>query len=289
MSKINKFIFISGLSGSGKSSALKVFEELRFFCMDNFPLQLIKKFIDIVEEGAFAVKDIAVVCDIREIDFQKYFFESVEWLKSKNINVIILYLHASKEKLITRYQETRRQHPLSIIKQLSLTQAIEEEKAIMECVAKISDFIIDTTDLNVNNLKNLILAKFGDTQALKPIVQLESFGFKYGLPAESDYVFDARFLPNPYFIESLKNTTGLDEVTYNFVLNQPNAKEFIDKIKDFLQFVLPLFKDMSKSYITISIGCTGGKHRSVAIVKHLEGFVKSMDYIVNTIHRDIGR
>ncbi|AHF96899.1 MAG: RNase adapter RapZ [Desulfurella sp.] len=289
MSKINKFIFISGLSGSGKSSALKVFEELRFFCMDNFPLQLIKKFIDIVEEGTFAVKDIAVVCDIREIDFQKYFFESVEWLKSKNINVIILYLHASKEKLITRYQETRRQHPLSIIKQLSLTQAIEEEKAIMECVAKISDFIIDTTDLNVNNLKNLILAKFGDTQALKPIVQLESFGFKYGLPAESDYVFDARFLPNPYFIESLKNTTGLDEVTYNFVLNQPNAKEFIDKIKDFLQFVLPLFKEMSKSYITISIGCTGGKHRSVAIVKHLEGFVKSMDYIVNTIHRDIGR
>ncbi|WP_291492916.1 RNase adapter RapZ [Desulfurella sp.] len=289
MSKINKFIFISGLSGSGKSSALKVFEELRFFCMDNFPLQLIRKFIDIVEEGAFAVKDIAVVCDIREIDFQKFFFESVEWLKSKNINVIILYLHASKEKLITRYQETRRQHPLSIIKQLSLTQAIEEEKSIMECVAKISDFIIDTTDLNVNNLKNLILAKFGDTQALKPIVQLESFGFKYGLPAESDYVFDARFLPNPYFIESLKNTTGLDEVTYNFVLSQPNAKEFIDKIKDFLQFVLPLFKEMSKSYITISIGCTGGKHRSVAIVKHLEGFVKSMDYIVNTIHRDIGR
>ncbi|MGC8502598.1 RNase adapter RapZ [Desulfurella sp.] len=289
MKRINKFVFISGLSGSGKSSALKVFEELRFFCMDNFPLQLIKKFIDIVEEGAFAVKDIAVVCDIREIDFQKFFFESVEWLKSKNINVIILYLHSNKEKLITRYQETRRQHPLSIIKQLSLTQAIEEEKSIMECVAKISDFVIDTTDLNVNNLKNLILAKFGDTQALKPIVQLESFGFKYGLPAESDYVFDARFLPNPYFIESLKNTTGLDEVTYNFVLSQPNAKEFIDKIKDFLQFVLPLFKDMSKSYITISIGCTGGKHRSVAIVKHLEGFVKSMDYIVNTIHRDIGR
>ena len=289
MSKINKFVFISGLSGSGKSSALKVFEELRFFCMDNFPLQLIKKFIDIVEEGTFTVKDIAIVCDIREIDFQKYFFESVEWLKSKNINVVILYLHANKEKLIARYQETRRQHPLTLFKQLSLMQAIEEEKSIMDGVAKIADLVIDTTDLNVNNLKNLILAKFGDNLQLKPIVQLESFGFKYGLPAESDYVFDARFLPNPYFIESLKNTTGLDEVTYNFVLTQPHAKEFIDKIKDFLQFILPLFTQMSKSYITISIGCTGGKHRSVAIVKHLEEFVRNMDYIVNTIHRDIGR
>jgi len=289
MNRINKFVFISGLSGSGKSSALKVFEELRFFCMDNFPLQLIKKFIDIVEEGAFAVKNIAIVCDIREIDFQKYFFESIDWLKSKNINIIILYLHANKEKIIARYQETRRQHPLTLFKQLSLMQAIEEEKSIMDGVAKISDLVIDTTDLNVNNLKNLILAKFGDNQHLKPIVQLESFGFKYGLPAESDYVFDARFLPNPYFIESLKNTTGLDEVTYKFVLSQQHAKEFIDKIKDFLRFILPLFTQMSKSYITISIGCTGGKHRSVAIVKHLEGFVKSMDYIVNTIHRDIGR
>ncbi|OSS41394.1 putative P-loop-containing kinase [Desulfurella amilsii] len=289
MSKINKFVFISGLSGSGKSSALKVFEELRFFCMDNFPLQLIKKFIDIAEEGTFAVKDIAIVCDIREIDFQKYFFESVEWLKSKNINVIIVYLHANKEKLIARYQETRRQHPLTLFKQLSLMQAIEEEKSIMDGVAKISDLVIDTTDLNVNNLKNLLLAKFGDDQQLKPIVQLESFGFKYGLPAESDYIFDARFLPNPYFIESLKNTTGLDEVTYNFVLTQPHAKEFIDKIKDFLKFILPLFTQISKSYITISIGCTGGKHRSVAIVKHLEEFVRNMDYIVNTIHRDIGR
>ncbi|MGE4546948.1 MAG: RNase adapter RapZ [Desulfurella sp.] len=289
MNRINKFVFISGLSGSGKSSALKVFEELRFFCMDNFPLQLIKKFIDIVEEGTFTVKDIAIVCDIREIDFQKYFFESVEWLKSKNINVVILYLHANKEKLIARYQETRRQHPLTLFKQLSLMQAIEEEKSIMDGVCKIADLVIDTTDLNVNNLKNLILAKFGDNLQLKPIVQLESFGFKYGLPAESDYVFDARFLPNPYFIESLKNTTGLDEVTYNFVLSQPHAKEFIDKIKDFLQFILPLFTQMSKSYITISIGCTGGKHRSVAIVKHLEEFIKSMDYIVNTIHRDIGR
>jgi len=289
MNRINKFVFISGLSGSGKSSALKVFEELRFFCMDNFPLQLIKKFIDIVEEGTFTVKDIAIVCDIREIDFQKYFFESVEWLKSKNINVVILYLHANKEKLIARYQETRRQHPLTLFKQLSLMQAIEEEKSIMDGVAKIADLVIDTTDLNVNNLKNLILAKFGDNLQLKPIVQLESFGFKYGLPAESDYVFDARFLPNPYFIESLKNTTGLDEVTYNFVLTQPHAKEFIDKIKDFLQFILPLFTQMSKSYITISIGCTGGKHRSVAIVKHLEEFVRNMDYIVNTIHRDIGR
>lgn len=289
MKKINKFVFISGLSGSGKSSALKVFEELRFFCMDNFPLQLIKKFIDIVEEGAFAVENIAIVCDVREIDFQKYFFESVGWLKSKGINVNILYLHANKNKLIARYQETRRQHPLSIIKQLSLTQAIEEEKLIMDKVEKISDFVIDTTDLNANNLKNLILAKFGNNQQLKPIVQLESFGFKYGLPAESDYVFDARFLPNPYFIESLKNTTGLDEVTYNFVLNNPQALEFIRKIKDFLQFVLPLFTQMSKSYITISIGCTGGKHRSVAIVKHLEEYVKSMDYIVNAIHRDIGR
>lgn len=289
MKKINKFVFISGLSGSGKSSALKVFEELRFFCMDNFPLQLIKKFIDIVEEGAFAVENIAVVCDVREIDFQKYFFESVEWLKNKGININILYLHANKNKLIARYQETRRQHPLSIIKQISLTQAIEEEKLIMDNVEKISDFVIDTTDLNVNNLKNLILAKFGNNQELKPIVQLESFGFKFGLPAESDYVFDARFLPNPYFIESLKNTTGLDEVTYNFVINNPQALEFIRKIEDFLQFVLPLFTQMSKSYITISIGCTGGKHRSVAIVKHLEEYVKSMDYIVNAIHRDIGR
>ncbi len=289
MSKINKLVFISGLSGSGKCSALKVFEELRFFCMDNFPLQLIKKFIDIVEEGSFAVENIAVVCDIREIDFQKYFFESIKWLKEKGINVNILYLHARQDKLIARYQETRRQHPLSIIKQLSLTQALEEERLIMENVAKISDFVIDTTDLNANNLKNLILAKFGAAELLKPIIQLESFGFKYGLPAESDYVFDARFLPNPYFIESLKNTTGLDDVTYNFVLSQPHAKEFIEKIKDFLQFVLPLFKDMSKSYITISIGCTGGKHRSVAIVRYLENFMKGQDYIVNTIHRDIGR
>ncbi len=289
MSKIKKFVFISGLSGSGKSSALKVFEELRFFCMDNFPLQLIKKFIDIIEEGTFVVENVAIVCDIREIDFQTYFFESVEWLKSKGINVNILYLYANKEKLIARYQETRRQHPLSIIKQLSLTQAIEEEKAIMDCVKKISDFVIDTNDLNVNNLKNLILAKFGSSEQLKPIVQLESFGFKYGLPTESDYVFDARFLPNPYFIDSLKNTTGLDEITYNYVLNQPEAQEFVHKIKDFLKFILPLFTKISKSYITISIGCTGGKHRSVAIVKYLEEFVGKMDYIVNTVHRDIGR
>ncbi|AEA33473.1 RNase adapter RapZ [Hippea maritima] len=281
-----EIVFISGLSGSGKTTALKAFEDSGYFCIDNLPLSLLKKFIDIIELSNSQINKIAGVCDIRDPNLTEEIKEIKEWLDHSKIEYKIIFFESDDKTLIKRFEQTRRSHPLSLLRKIPLSKAIKEEKEAIEPIKKIADFIIDTTQLNVNQLRRLVYEKFLK-QDKRLIIQLISFGFKYGIPIESDNVFDVRFLPNPYFIDELKDTTGLDKKTYDFVMNQSQTNEFLDYLRGFLDAFIPHYIKEGKSYLTISIGCTGGKHRSVAIVEYIKEYLIKKGFEVEILHRDI--
>ncbi len=285
MKKPTEVVFITGLSGSGKSTALDTLEDIGFFCVDNLPLELLKKLIELAEYAD--IKRIGITCDIREINIFNKLKSAKKWLKENSIASTVIFLTAKKSTIIKRYEQTRRTHPLSLLKKIPLNEAIEEETRLMEPIRKIADLEIDTTQLSPTELRRFIFNHFSKTGRL--VINLISFGFKYGIPIESDNVFDIRFIPNPYFIEELKDTTGLDKKTYSFVMEQDETKLFLQTAKEMLKRFIPLYEKEGKSYLTISIGCTGGRHRSVAIVEHLKGFIENLGFEVKVFHRDIER
>ncbi len=283
-----EIVILSGLSGSGKSTALAALEDSGYFAVDNLPLSFLKKFIEIIEFSNKEIDKLAVVCDARDPHIESNSEELKELIISNNSNITLIFLEAEKNCLIKRFEQTRRAHPLSVMHGLTLEKAIEREIELLQPIKKVSDFIINTTDLNVNELRRLILGKFRNNRAAT-LIQLISFGFKYGLPPEADTVFDVRFIPNPFFIEKLKNSTGLDKETAEFVLNQPQTKRFLLIAETFFKEMLPLYTKEGKSYITTAFGCTGGKHRSVAIVEYFKKILTKQGYSVDVIHRDIDR
>lgn len=278
------FLLITGMSGAGKSLTLNYFEDRGYFCVDNLPPALISKFAEICLQSD--LKKIALVSDIRGREFFNELFVELEKLEELNLNYDILFLEASNEVLIRRYKESRRRHPLD--EEGRIIDSIDKERRMLEEIRGRASKIIDTGELKKEELQNeLDISFFDEDDQSKLHLSLISFGFKYGLPRDADLVFDVRFLPNPYYVDSLKERTGEEKVVQDYILKWPVADKFYDKFFDLIEFLLPEYKKEGKSHLSIAVGCTGGKHRSVTTVLKLAEILENKDYNINVEHRDI--
>lgn len=281
-----RFVIVSGISGAGKSTALKVLEDIGFFCVDNLPVVLISKFAEIAHDDKLEVDNVAIGVDIRSGQALGELSVCLDKLKNKNYNYEILFLDASETVLVKRYKETRRKHPLAIDDRINT--GIKKEREKIEFLKQKADYIIDTSTLLTRELKNEIEKIFIDgVDYNSMIVTIMSFGFKYGIPQDSDLVYDVRFLPNPYYVPELKHLTGNDTAVVDMVSDCDEYKQFMDKLFDMISFLLPCYKKEGKNQLVISIGCTGGKHRSVTIANILHKKLEKLPYSVRLFHRDI--
>lgn len=290
-------IVLSGLAGAGKTTAARALEDLGFFVVDNLPPQLIETLISLAS-GAEGRKKLAFVVDAREASFLRQF--PATWARLEQMaesgalaaKPLLLFLDCDDNVLVRRFQETRRRHPLnsgdSTDGDSGLYKAIAAERQLLDDVKNRADAIIDTRGLSVHDLKRLVVERFGGEHTGLTVTLL-SFGFKYGLPHELDLCFDARFLPNPYFVESLRRHTGLEEVVRDYVFEHEDAGRYLEKIVDVTSFLVPRFAAEGKSYATVAIGCTGGKHRSVSLVERGVEALKAAGVDVRARHRDVGR
>jgi UPF0042 nucleotide-binding protein len=283
-----QFIIITGLSGSGKSGTIKCFEDLGFFCVDNLPAKLIPTFVELCTKKGEEISRVALIVDIRERDFLRDFPETYHRIKSQGYSFSILFLEASDEVLLRRFSESRRPHPLAFDR--PVLQGIAEERHRLEPIREMADIIIDTSTINIHELREHINKIYSPGSELKPlIISIISFGYKYGIPFNSDIMFDVRFLPNPYFQPAFKDKTGLDPEVKEFIFASPDSREFAERLRELLFFLLPKYVLEGKRYLTLSIGCTGGKHRSVAIADYMERLLKQAGHEVRSKHRDINK
>lgn len=281
-----RFVIVTGLSGAGRSQTINNLEDLGYFCVDNLPPKLISKFSEACSQSQGKIDKLALVIDIRGGEFFDDLFSSLKELKIEGIDYEILFLEASTEVLIKRYKESRRSHPLS--KDGRIIKGIEEERLKLRELKEKATHVIDTTSFTNGKLKTVINKIYGEGGENKNLtITVVSFGFKYGIPMDSDLVFDVRFLPNPYYIPELKKFSGNDAPVYNFVMDMQETKEFIDKISDMLFFLIPNYIKEGKSQLILSIGCTGGRHRSVAISNRIHQILEDKNYIANIEHRDL--
>lgn len=285
---LESLIFISGLSGSGKSTALKTLEDNGYFCMDNFPTVLIHKFLEMISMGGVEFTKLAFVVDIREGSLLRKFPETIEGLNKEGFRCEILFLECDDPVIVKRYQDTRRNHPLS---KTDLIYGIREERLLLKSTKDIATRVIDTSSMNVHQLKREILNFISSLEQNHRIkMSLISFGFKYGIPLQADFVFDVRFLSNPYFVSELKNKNGLDREVRNYVMESSPARELVDNICKIFDTMLPLYSSERRYSINICIGCTGGLHRSVVIAEVLGDIMKTRPNLeISVYHRDIGR
>jgi len=282
------FVIVTGLSGAGKSLALKNFEDLGYFCVDNLPTTLIPKFAEICLQLKDKIKKVALGIDIREGDFLDDLFGSLEELGKMGFGYQILFLEAGNSVLVRRYSETRRKHPLDREGRSILEVIIKERNRLMG-IKERADKIIDTTALTPQEFKQIIFSSFREAPELDTMnVSLVSFGYKYGIPVDADLVIDTRFLPNPHYIEKLRPLTGNDAEVSQFVLKSSVTQKFLKKYFALLKFLIPYNIREGKSYLTIAVGCTGGRHRSVIIVNELRKLLKKK-YPVRIQYRDIGK
>lgn len=283
-----RIIIISGLSGSGKSLAIKSFEDMGFFCVDNLPSALVPKFAELCAQSDKAITGVALGIDIRERDFFGSFNKLYDEMKGAGYEMEVLYLEASDEVLVRRFSESRRPHPLA--KGKPLDEAIRLERQMMEEIKKKADRIIDTSSLTVHQLRDELARLYRqDAGGQKLTILVTSFGFKYGVPYDADLVFDVRFLPNPNFVPDLKELTGRQKPVQDFVRKKGMTGTFLRKLMPLLDFLLPLYVNEGKNYLTIAVGCTGGRHRSVAVVEFLKEKFKDRGIEALVRHRDIGR
>lgn len=284
-----EFIIISGLSGAGKSKVASSMEDMGFYVVDNLPAALIPKFAELCLAGGGKYDRVALVSDVRGGQTFGPLFESLAALEAMGCAYKILFVEAGVETIIARYKETRRIHPLSIGGR-SLADAVEREKAMLEPVRQRAEYIIDTSTYSSAKLRGEVLRLFSAAGAGPAMsINVISFGFKYGIPLEADLVFDVRFLPNPYYIAELREQTGLDEEVASFVFGYQQAKDFMTHMEDMIGFLLPQYVEEGKTVLVIAIGCTGGKHRSVALTRALAEFIRQKGYQASENHRDMTR
>jgi UPF0042 nucleotide-binding protein len=282
-----KIFIITGLSGSGKSTAIAAFEDAGFYCVDNMPVALLPKFLELPIENDCEISGLAFVMDLRERGFLSKYEAVFDSLRLKGYDFEILFLEADEKILIQRYSQTRRSHPLSQDKRI--LEGILTEQRQLERLRETADRIINTSPYNVHKLKSVILAiaqKEGHLASMK--INILSFGFRYGVPHDADMIIDVRFLANPYFVPELKDLNGETREVRNYVLNRKETRVFLEKYLSLLDYLIPLYEKEGKAYLTIGIGCTGGYHRSVAIAHAVSTHINKPERRVEMIHRDIG-
>jgi UPF0042 nucleotide-binding protein len=277
---------VSGLSGSGKSTAMAALEDLSFYCLDNLPVQLIEQFLHLCSQATPPIENIALAVDAREAPFLHEVPTVIAQLRDSGAEVDVIFLDCADEVLINRYRETRRVHPLSPAG--TVEEGIDRERRLLVDVAGLADHRIETSALNVHQLKAAVIQHIAG-EARPTVVNLISFGFRYGTPSTAELLFDVRFLPNPYFEESLRDRTGSDRDVAEYVLKNPRGNALFERLWDLCEFLLPLYDEEGKAYLTIGVGCTGGRHRSVAVVESLADSIRSQDREVNVEHRDVER
>lgn len=283
-----RFVIVTGMSGAGKRTAMKILEDVGYFCVDNLPVPLIRKFADLAFNSMGDIDKVALGVDIRSGDLSVV-DSVIDYLKLNGKKCEILFLEAGDETLIKRFKETRRTHPL--VAEGRVDEGIERERQILAFLKKKADYIMDTDSMLVKDLRSEIEKIFVDNKRFSNLfVHIVSFGFKYGIPTDSDLVFDVRFMPNPFYVDELKRKTGNDKEVNDFVMNSPVSGEFLEKLTDMMKFLIPNYVAEGKNQLIISIGCTGGKHRSVTIANKLfERLKADGDYGIKITHRDIER
>lgn len=281
-----RFVIVSGMSGAGKSTALNMLEDMGFFCVDNLPVALLPSFGQIAFDRKVEVNQVAVTVDIRNGDQLQGLTNQLEILYELGIKYEILFLDADEKTLVKRYKETRRTHPLA--REDRIETGIQRERKMVSFIREKADYIIDTTSLLTRELKQELEKIYVNEEHYSNfIVTILSFGFKYGIPADTDLVFDVRFLPNPYYDPELRPLTGNDPAIQQYVTRSGDAQIFLDKLEDMLEFLIPHYIDEGKYHLVVGIGCTGGKHRSVTIANGIYKRLKNLPYSVRIEHRDI--
>lgn len=283
-----RLVVITGLSGSGKSTAVRALEDLGFFVVDNLPMTLLPQLLRILSEDQPTYKDVAVVFDVRNRDFLAAGEDVLQDIEASGFTPEIIFLDADDHVIQRRYSETRRLHP--VLSSTGVAGGISQERDALTFLRRCARSILDTSDLTPHQLRSLVVATVRGTQAENSLsLQLQSFGFRYGVPSESDLVMDARFLPNPHFVPELQPLSGRDEAVAQFVLEQTVSQEFMMHFRKLIDFLIPQYRLEGKNYLTISVGCTGGRHRSVAIIEELSRHLPSEGVAVRTVHRDVDR
>lgn len=261
-----ELLIVTGMSGSGKTTALNMLEDMGYYSIDNFPINMFKPFLNLLKQEG-SKKKLALTIDVRNFDLETDLEAMIDFLRIKKINYSIMFIDANKESLLRRYKETRRSHPLMVKEGLTLEEAIDKEKDYLNYLRGESDYLIDTSDKLVVDFKEWIINMVGESMDTDMAINFVSFGFKYGALVDADLLFDLRCLPNPYYQLDLRPKTGEDQVVEDYVMSFDQAKGLYDKINDYLEFSVPLYKKEGKSQLIVGIGCTGGKHRSVTFVK----------------------
>jgi len=281
-----RVVFVAGLSGSGKTTAMAALEDLSFYCVDNLPPVLIEQFVDLCRKATPPIRKVALAVDAREPSFLQAFPPVVERMRRQDERVEVLFLDCGNEALINRYRETRRVHPLSPTG--TVGDGIQTERRLLADVAALADVTFDTSSLNVHQLRDLVVRHVAGG-ARRTLVNLVSFGFRFGPPATAELLFDVRFLPNPHFEPDLRPLTGEDPAVAEYVLKNERAEGLFERLRELLHFLLPLYDAEGKAYLTIGVGCTGGRHRSPAIAESLARELREAGREVNVEHRELER
>jgi RNase adapter protein RapZ len=286
---VERFVTITGLSGSGKSLAMRSLEDLDFYCVDNLPVALILPFYDLIQRSGESIRQAAIVIDVRERVFLDQFPEILERLRGSGAPMMLIFLECSDDVLKRRFSESRRPHPM-MGTTATLEEAIRRERIALQPLRDIADRIIDTSQFTVHEIRTFLKNAFQTASTARgPNVHLVSFGFKYGVPAAADLVFDVRFLPNPFFVEALRPLPGTSPQVRSFLESKEETRAFVGRLEELMAFLLPLYAAEGKSYLTVSLGCTGGKHRSVALAEDLGERLGRLGVPVSVSHRDLGR
>jgi UPF0042 nucleotide-binding protein len=281
-----QLVILTGLSGSGKGSVLKTFEDLGFYCVDNLPVALIPVFSELYDEGRGEIERAALLVDAREgeqIEKLPVFYRAL----ASDHPATLVFIEASDEALLRRFSETRRPHPLG--RDLSIAEGIREERRRMAPIRRLADVVIDTTKFNVHELRQFIIDRFQNPGRRPLLVSVVSFGFRYGIPADADLVFDVRFLPNPHFVPRLRPFSGKDRRVARYIRSFPQTNEFLRRTESLLTYLIPHYIREGKSYLTVAIGCTGGRHRSVALAEVIRHAIQKKGFAAKVVHRDLDK